>query len=54
MDTIKQIAKENDIIDLDQISNLTMQPKRTDRKVEGTLKFSPIGVWEGSGQQVEL
>lgn len=34
--------------------NMTLQPMRTDEKVEGTLKFQPVGVWEGTGQQVEV
>ena len=54
MDYIKVIAKENDILDLNMVYNMTLQPMRTDEKVEGTLKFSPIGVWEGTGQQVEV
>ena len=54
MDYIKVIARENDIIDLVMAKNVTMEPLRTDEKVEGTLKFSPIGVWEGSGQEVEV
>lgn len=54
MDYIKVVARENDIIDLVMAKNVTMEPLRTDEKVEGTLKFSPIGVWEGSGQEVEV
>lgn len=52
MDLIKKIAKEGDVIDLNQMYNMTLQPMRTDKKVEGTLKFTPLGVWEGTGQQV--
>jgi len=54
LDLVKLIAKEGDIVDLDMVINMTLEPMRTDKKVEGTLKFTPVGVWEGTGQQVEV
>ena len=45
-------VKENDVVGVESIKNMVLLPINPTKPVVGSLKYVPLGVWEGEGQEV--